>query len=135
MKNAKFRPVLTSQQITHLISLCKKDLSNESLSCLSILLPFEHKISNSLITPAYTTQIKSSKIDELGFSTPTTKTDLDVGSLHTKYLECGEDISQFSLTEIKAIQLYRYENDLMTPEQEKEYEAMVLPQLNKLFSE
>lgn len=130
----KFRPVLTHTQISHILTLCKKDLTQESISCIAILAPFEAKIKNLGVQAAYTQKPKESKLDELGY-THTPKEVVDVETLYSQYMENGENISEFSLQEIQKIQEYRYTNDLMTPQEEVEYEEMQLPQLSNLFKE
>lgn len=131
----KYRPVLSQAQIAHILSLCKTDLSQKSISIISTLAPFLAKIENDAVTEAYTQKPKESKLTDLGFQSHTPKEIVDAETLHTKYLLCGENISEFSLQEIQKIQEYRYTNDLMTPQEEVEYEEMQLPQLSNLFKE
>lgn len=131
----KFRPVLTHSQISHILTLCKKDLTQESISCIAILAPFEAKIKNLGVQAAYTQKPKDSKLTDLGFQSHTPKEVVDVETLYSQYMENGENISDFSLQEIQKIQEYRYTNDLMTPQEEIEYEEMQLPQLSNLFKE
>jgi hypothetical protein len=89
MATQKFRPVLTAEQIDHII----KCVSSESPIGISIhkqLIPFQAKISIGAITPSYSISPESEK----------------------KRIDLEERA--------------RYNDGLMTPEEEAEYEANIL---------
>lgn len=123
----KYRPVLSASQIAHLISLCKNDLSSESISCIGILSPFMAKIENAAITPAYTlSSNKQSLVDELGLGEETIinkSHEMFQKHLYEQWLAVGMKYDSFSLNEIKEIKEFRYLNDLMTTTESDEYES------------
>lgn len=91
------------------------------------------KIDNNLIQPNYVnTGIKTSTISNLGFSQDEleskTESKIDFVSkrleIYNKWLQ---DPVQITKDELELVQTYRYESNLMTKEEEVEYE-------NKLFN-
>ena len=145
----KYRPVLTAEQITHILHLAKTEspISNASISVISVLAPFEAKILNAGIKPAYTEAPKKDILESLGGRTPAQKmadppritsypTDSassassPVSTEHlTKeqrweaaYNKWSTNPSSCSLQEIKDAQEHRYLNDLMSPEEMVEFE-------------
>lgn len=140
---AKYRPVLTESQISHICRLCRLDSSKESISILSALASFEYKIKMGAITPAYVGEQKQSLEDQLGFndsSPPDGETQLsetlitsanhnsrisehDSEALYQKWLESPDG---FSISELKAVQFYRYSNGKMLPHEERKYESETL---------
>ncbi len=127
----KFRPVLSASQITHLMHLCRRDSSNESLSCISVLAAFEYKINNNAIAPAYTQSITPSLADSLGFSEPMdalsklTITD-ESASEENLYQLWMLEPSSLSIKQLQAVRAYRYKNNKMTVDEEAKYEAEIM---------
>jgi len=121
-KATKYRPVLTAAQIQHIILLCKNDLSTLSIELIGVLAPFAAKIANAAIAPAYTTTAKPSIISELGFSTEPIIKDSDEIIAEWYAKQQVEGNANLSLTQLEAIQDWRYRNDMMTPEEEATYE-------------
>lgn len=113
---SKYRPVLTHEQINHLISLCKADMSPQSVRCISVLSPYEYKIQNLAVTPSHTLTRKSIEEQTGLHSKPN---DYDINHLLGVW---KADPSKLSTIELMRVYDYRYMNDLMTPEEEKEYE-------------
>jgi len=131
MSKEKYRPVLTASQISHLISLCKKDLSSESLLCISILAPFEYKIQNGSISPSYRLIPKIGLSEAMGMDE-----DIDARlnsetlsrdkKQYADYLRYIHDPSACNLEQIKSAQAYMWTNDLMTESQEQEYQNSLI---------
>jgi len=133
--NPKYRPVLTSQQITHILTLCKSDMSEESISVISTLSVFEHKIRNVSVTPAYVEKPKVTLSESLGFpSNPTESLSIrqtqDSKSaresrkeaLYKVWKENPDMRASFHVTDLLLVKEYRYENNLMETQEELEYE-------------
>lgn len=136
----KYRPVLTAAQILHIITLAKSEspISTESIGIVSCLVPFQAKIQNAAITPAYTmapAKVKAHSLESLGGMTE------DIGGLPTgdgsKPKEEYWEICYFmyktspttcTLQEIQAAREHMYLNDLMTPEEMVEFEAVNYPE-------
>jgi len=132
MSQTKYRPSLTATQIEHLINLCKLEqpISDTSIEILGILAPFQAKIQNGALTPAYKTTPKSSILESLGAAAP----------MHDKYVfqnvvySSKEEywkacynvyaINPTSLTvvEIQAAKEHMYLTGLMSPEEMVEFE-------------
>lgn len=128
--SAKYRPVLTASQILHLLSLCKSNLNQSSLECIAVLAPFEFKIRNGLISPAYTPQPIPTLAQSMGFDDPPTESIPSIRK-STTHIESLYEMwrttpSTLSLEQLKEVQAYRYKNNLMSPEQEQEYETALL---------
>ena len=119
----KYRPVLTVEQISHLIALCKKELSEESIRCIATLSPFLAKIQNCGVTEAYTQKPVKTQLETLGFSTEISPQQ-QRAQLYQSYVNSGEDPNLFSAQQLIQIQLYLYENDLMSEEEERNFELL-----------
>ena len=127
----KYRPVLTEDQISHIIELCKINPSKQSQLILSTLSAFEYKILHGAVTPAYT--IDSDIISKS--STPSLISYSKQDKLHIykkwKLLDFHESLTS---TEFKILQEYLYESDLMTTEEELDYENSLLTFLSPLLT-
>lgn len=143
---AKYRPVLTESQISHICSLCRLDSSKESLIVLSALASFEYKIKMGAVAPAYAgASQKESLSSSLGFDSQSEPAEAEVSGLlitasHSShsadklsnhdsealYQRWLESPDGFSISELKAIQFYRYRNGKMLPHEERKYEAETL---------
>jgi hypothetical protein len=123
MQILKYRPVLTSTQIAHVITLCKKDLSGESLSVISTLAPFMAKIENKGINPAYKVENKNSLND---FESLEYQDDGRINyeamrfKVYKKWIDNPESCNG---EELAKVQDYRAGNGLMSPEEQKDYET------------
>jgi len=116
----KFRPVLSIQQISKIISLAQSEspLSRESKSILRTLVPFKAKAENSAIVGVAT---KSENLEStLGFNSEPKESGIQ--ELYRKW----ENKVSLSIHEIERVHQYRYESNLMTPEEESEYEKYIL---------
>jgi hypothetical protein len=89
MATQKFRPVLTAEQIDHIIK-CVSPESPIGISIIKQLIPFQAKISIGAITPSYSISPESEK----------------------KRIDLEERA--------------RYNDGLMTPEEESRYEREIL---------
>jgi hypothetical protein len=123
-KQTKYRPSLPAAAIKHILALAKAEnpMSAESMQVISILAPFEAKIANNCITPAYTTIAKPSVEESLGMI-ETTETRSKEAIYADSYYKWKENPTSCSLLEIEQAQEHRYLNDMMTPEEEAAHEA------------
>lgn len=127
MKTLKYRPVLTSNQISHLISLCKKDLSNDSLSVIAVLAPFKTKIENHGIMPAYVIQNKPSLLESLGFENDNNFSNLSrEESTQKAYDRWLQNPDSCNVDELTMVQEHRYLNELMTSEESQDFERNLM---------
>ncbi len=117
----KYRPVLTAEQITYLLALCKEAtiLSSTCISCIHTLSVYQTKIDNLGITPAYTTSPRKSLLESLG-----TEPLYDGFGDRTKeevwedsYQLYIADVASCTLATIQKAKEHMYLNDLMTPEE------------------
>lgn len=124
MTTQKYRPCLTPSQISHVLSLCKKELSDVSMSVISVLAPFKAKIENNGIAPAYVTE--SNKL-RTGFTQLGELEELlTPHQLRRKAFEkWTENPDACSVDELELVQTYRFENDLMGEEEAAEFELKV----------
>ena len=147
MVTKKYRPSLTKTQIEQIIALCKVDGSTHSLDVLRALAPFYAKIQHSAIKEAHTVQPKQSVYELLGMDTPqatvtstqetntaseikeATADTIDINDYVTNadywlacYTKYEADKVSCTVQEIEAAKEHMYLNDLMTPEQEEEWE-------------
>jgi len=119
--NDKYRPAFTIAEIEYLIALCNADLRPEvvemSVEISNRLKVFLLKANLGLLNPAFTSAPKVSITEKLGLDSPEEKRLM----AHRKWCVnkniCTPD-------EIKLVHAYRYENNLMTKEEEKEYEKI-----------
>lgn len=141
---AKYRPSVTGEQITHIIRLAKLDMSTESIELIKTLAPFEAKILAGAMLPAHLSTPRQSLEDSLGMTIvdslgkkiaiPTkgsvnlieVKGDKVAYNLscYNKYkLACTVDrLEDITPDIMEAAKEHMYVNDLMTPEEEAEYE-------------
>lgn len=127
----KYRPVLTAEQITYLLALCKESpvLSSTCISCIHTLSVYQTKIDNLGITPAYTTSPRKSLVEKLGESSDLTlRSKEDVWA--TSYERYVADPASCSLATIQDAREHMYLHELMTPEEVVSFEQ----ELAKLFN-
>tara|TARA_R110002167_G_scaffold366375_1_gene595551 strand:- start:13720 stop:14166 length:447 start_codon:yes stop_codon:yes gene_type:complete len=131
---SKYRPVLTAAQIEHILTLAKLEspISATSFSVIATLSPFLAKIQNNAVTAAYSTTEKSSKFSVSGLGGTSlaqpdnTTYDSNVSKeayweqCYTKYEIAGP--ANCTLEELDAVAEYRYLHDLMTPEEQANFE-------------
>ncbi len=143
----KYRPVLTSEQILHILNLAKLEqpsISSASISLISVLAPFQAKIENAGIQAAYTTSLKAPSTtslealggtgvaEALGSELPSCITSSAIVSTEAMigkeayWEQCFHKYSAnptlCSLQEIEAANEYRYINDMMSTEEQEEFE-------------
>lgn len=116
MTQQKFRPYLSPSQLTYILSLLEKDAKDPELIQSFKLLSF--KISSGISTPNYTTKpTKPSKFSPLGLGLESPEELRKIE--YDKYLQ-GLPHNESMVT------TYRYENNLMTPQEETEYEQATI---------
>jgi len=128
----KFRPVLTAAQIEHILYLAKTEqpsITAASMSLISTLSPFQAKIANAGIQPAYTmapVKPKAASIEGLG-GDPFVNTKLMGQSKEMYWADCYNKFSDnpalCNLDEIAAAKEHMYLNDLMSPAELAEFET------------
>jgi hypothetical protein len=123
---AKYRPVLTATQITHLISLCRQDLSVESIRCISILAPFEYKIINGVVSPAYISEPALQLANKLGFETEPKKQSMSLEQAKIMYRDYKANIGSITIDEIKECLGVLYVNDALSAKEESDYENSII---------
>lgn len=119
----KYRPVLPAHLIEHILALAKSEnpISASSIEVVGILAPFQAKIQNDSLTPAYTTEPKQSLEEKLGMSTPHYDDKVDYwAACYNKYVATP---AECSLAEIQAAQEHMYLNNLMSDEEVAVFEA------------
>lgn len=114
----KYRPSLTGEQINHLISLCRKDSSNESLRIIGVLAEFEHKIRNGAVVPSHAVDVKNPLSVDLGFSEMKTAEAISIEQLYKWW---QTDPGLLNIEQLSRVREYRYVNDLMDVAEELQY--------------
>lgn len=132
----KYRPVLTASQIQHILALAKKEnpLSDASVSVIATLAPFQAKIENAGIKPAYIdAPPRPDLLESLGGTrTPAEKMEnppklasppvSKEERWEQAYIKWSLNPSACTLQEIKDAQEHRYLHDLMSPEEVSSFE-------------
>ena len=121
MQILKYRPVLTSTQIAHVITLCKKDLSGESLLVISTLAPFMAKIENNGITPAYKIQEKISLEYSLGIEERKEALLIYDAELKLVYEKWVNNVNDCNAIELEKVKEYRCQEGMMSEEEYLQY--------------
>lgn len=138
----KYRPVLTAAQIEHILLLAKSEvpISQDSYSLIVTLAPFQAKILNAAITPAYTTtpRVSSTSLEALGGVATNNFTGVvrsatngsDQAAFLTKaeiweaaYHKYTTNPASCSLQELRDSQEHAYLNDLMSSEELAAFES------------
>jgi hypothetical protein len=137
---AKYRPVLTAVQIEQILYLAKSEqpMTAMSMSLISTLSPFQAKIQNAAMAPAYVV-VGASKPSEvevmeslggiLDVMAANKTTPIDWSGLSKQeyweacYNKFKTDRVSCNLSEIAASKEHAYLNDLMSPEELAEFEA------------
>lgn len=120
--NLKFRPSLTAGQIEHIIHILSTAGENSPLnqSCLKSLRMFSLKAQHGIVSPSHLSLGRESLESSLGFShTKTTTVELlyQVWQTHPTTLTPAQ---------LQQVQSYRYQNNLMSPEEEQDYDMKLL---------
>ena len=131
MKNSnKYRPVLTAEQIEHILTLAKLEspISATSFSVIATLSPFYAKIQNNAVTAAYSTTEKSSKFSVAGLGGPAQPDNTSATAKKETYWEACYNQwlitpTEMSLAGIEAANEHRYLHGLMTPEEQVAFES------------
>lgn len=137
--STKYRPVLTSAQILHILCLAKSEqphISLESMGLIAVLAPFQAKIENAGVVAAYTTvpeKPKANSLEALGSFSREKSDTATRGNKELYWKQCYEKVTehgpaQCSLQEIEAANEHRYINDLMSPQEEEQYELCNNPE-------
>jgi hypothetical protein len=116
----KYRPYLTLSELDTCISSLRGTGANPAL--IQYLSTFRDKISVGRIAPQVT--LKPSLQDKLGFSQKELTTNL-VSQREQAYNKWLLSPLSCSIQELARSRMYRYENDLMSPEEESEYESQI----------
>jgi len=130
ISKAKYRPVLTAKQILHILTLAKTEspsISAASLDVISSLAPFQAKIANAGIVPAYTLQpVKPSNTSLEGLGGTSTTIPTTYSSKQelwaASYAKFKQSPVECSLEEIEEAKEHMYLNDLMSPAELEEFE-------------
>jgi len=116
----KYRPYLSSSELSEIIRCVKISSHNKVL--ISYLESFSLKINHGVISPQISTLPSIS--ESLGLDSPSNE--FLVSEPRSKlgcFLRWKIQPHLLTPDELSKAHLYRYENDLMTPEEETEYEA------------
>lgn len=124
----KYRPYLTMQQIKYFIELAESDNRSETealkLKSLRELKLFVAKSDLGLVNSALTVVGKQSTAEKLGFSNDGNSNELTPAEQRAKAYQLWSVNPNLCTDEqITMARLFRYENDLMSPDEEAEYES------------
>lgn len=118
----KYRPYFTVEEIDHILSALKQTSSNITL--IRYLDDFAHKISRESLKPNLT--LKPTLEDRLELDAPRAKSIDSLVALKSQaYQKWLTSPSKCTSSEIARVLMHRYENDLMSPEEEAEYESKI----------
>ena len=121
MSEQKFRPYFTAPELSYLIDSCKLRVPiNQSL--LRYLETFALKIDRGITSAAYTrsTSPVSSIEAKLGIGASAAPS---IQKLVNIWINTPEARTQMSAAQLAEIAQYRYTNDLMSKEEERDYES------------
>lgn len=117
-QKTKYRPYFTASELGEVIRCVK--VSSQNISLLRYLESYALKISHGVITESITLQ--PTLADSLELDSPTSPLNSSLESkrakAYTKWLSSPESCTPL---EIELTHLYRFENDLMSPEEESIY--------------
>lgn len=121
MKEQKFRPSMTLPQIKYLISVLTTasnpfpQFQQLHDSILVSLRTLDFKASEGITAPAYAAAPRETTEEKLGLQDPA---EIKLAA-YEKFLQHP---SLCTAKELRLAATYRYENDLMSPEEEEEFE-------------
>jgi hypothetical protein len=117
----KYRPYLTPSEIQEISLALKQSPTPARLHIAQYLERFILEINHGIRESSYTPKPRPTLSQELGFDPPTPNDLSDIGKVAYKfYQEHGPE--SCTPKQLQDALSYMYLNDLMTPEQEKEYE-------------
>ena len=123
----KYRPYLTMQQIKYFIQLAESDQRAETealrLKSLRELKLFVAKSDLGLVNSALTVVGKQSTEEKLGFSEESMETPEQRREKAYQLWRVNPQLCDDN--QIQMAKLYMYENDLMSPDEEAEYESSI----------
>ena len=115
----KYRPYFTASELGEVIRCVK--LSSQNISLLRYLESYALKISHGVITESITLQptlADSLELDSPDSPSPDSSLESKRSKAYTKWSQAPEACTPL---EIELAHLYRFENDLMSPEEESIY--------------
>lgn len=117
-QKAKYRPYFTASELSEVIRCVK--VSSQNLPLLRYLESYALKISHGVITESITLQ--PTLADSLELDSPSSSPDSSLESKRAKaYTKWSQAPEACTPLEIELTHLYRFENDLMSPEEESIY--------------
>ena len=124
--NLKFRPSLTAVQIEHIIHILSTAGENSPLnqSTLRALRMFSLKAQHGIVSPSHLALGRESLESSLGFST--THTPAKTTTVELLYQVWQSHPTTLTPTQLQQVQSHRYQNNLMSPEEEQEYDMKIL---------
>lgn len=119
----KFRPSLTAGQIEHIIHILSTAGENSPLnqSCLKSLRMFSLKAQHGIVSPSHLALGRESLESSLGFTTSEPVTTVEL-----LYKVWQSHPTTLTSAQLQQVQSYRYQNNLMSPEEEQEYDMKLL---------
>ena len=112
----KYRPYFTASELSEVIRCVK--VSSQNLPLLRYLESYALKISHGVITESITLQPTLADSLELDSPSPDSSLESKRSKAYAKWLSSPESCTPL---EIELAHLYRFENDLMSPEEESIY--------------
>lgn len=123
---AKYRPVLSADQIKHILILAKRDGTKASLELISSLARIEWQINQGAMSPAYVMAEKPTLVESLGFDEKVIHHIESVVNDETLYGIWLKEPEALLVSQLERVRKYRYENNKMTMDEEKAFETEVL---------
>lgn len=118
---AKYRPSLSAVEIRYILDLCNADQRAEteklSTSLSSKLRVFSLKMQLGIVSASHTAAPVTTLEERLGLESMT-----PADRRSAAYSKYKLNPNYCSVEELKLVQTYRYENGLMSPEEESEFE-------------
>lgn len=121
--NLKFRPSLTAGQIEHIIHILSTAGENSPLnqSTLRALRMFSLKAQHGIVSPSHLALGRESLESSLGFTQ-----DAPVTTVELLYRVWQTHPTTLTPAQLQQVQSYRYQNNLMSPEEEQDYDMKLL---------
>ena len=116
--SSRFRPSLSLPEIKHLLDLCKRDASQESLAVAPRLSLYIAKIENQIISPAHTLAPPESLGVRLGIEEAEIIIKDDCSNAYAKW---SANPASCSIAEIELSNQFRFENGLMSADEQMKY--------------
>lgn len=124
MTTKKYRPYFTLSELTILRDLCS-GVANKHQALYKYLYGFVRDIEDGLRVPNHINQptiAQKLELDDMPSSNTNPYTKIP-SQLYAEWIGRNRSFIGFSPASIESINQYRYENDLMSAEEEKQYEA------------